>query len=124
MPRGGRKMKGGDPTPVDLTKYNITEETTEDGQTKICVSVPKPEPPAVNEIQEGNNETNPSAPAVNEIQEGNDETTPTVEKDSKDPKGGKRRRGGKTAKKGGKSAKKGGKTGGTRKRGGRKGGKK
>ena len=97
MPRVGRKMKGGETNEVTIgtQKYNISSEEV-DGQTKICVSVPKPE------VEEGNEDENQADPS----------------------EGGKRRRGGKTAKKGGKSAKKGGKTGGTRKRGGRKGGKK
>ena len=116
MPRRGLKMKGGETNEVTIgtQKYNISSEEV-DGQTKICVSVPKPKAAAEesDKVETPSGETPPGETLPGE-------TLPAVI----DSDGGKRRRGGKTAKKGGKSAKKGGKTGGTRKRGGRKGGKK
>ena len=122
MPRGGRKMKGGaegNPVTINGQSYTISSEDKE-GKTVICVSVDKPK--ATEEPAEGEEETDAVVVVKPTDAEGERETDAEVVV-NKSP-GGKRRRGGKTAKKGGKSAKKGGKTGGTRKRGGRKGGKK
>tara|TARA_B110000967_G_C18865441_1_gene552447 strand:+ start:765 stop:1103 length:339 start_codon:yes stop_codon:yes gene_type:complete len=112
MPRVGRKMKGGENSTftIGTQEYKISSEEI-NGETKVCVSVPKPEPAP----------DAADAEAANEEAE-NEEAENKVAVDQID--GGKRRRRRNTAKKGGKSAKKGGKLRGTRKRRGRKGGKK
>lgn len=147
MPRGGRKMKGGAAPTVNIggQDYEISTKD-ENGRTEVCVSVLKPEAEAPAETPaDGQDEVDVFAnlkqcdldnadcnaadleawnKAVEEASENLKKQVFPERTVSTVPKGGKRRRGGKTAKKGGKSAKKGGKTGGTRKRGGRKGGKK
>lgn len=105
MPRVGRKMKGGEDSTftIGTQEYKISSEEI-NGETKVCVSVPKPEPAP--DAADADAENADEKVAVDQID------------------GGKRRRRRNTAKKGGKSAKKGGKLRGTRKRRGRKGGKK
>jgi hypothetical protein len=119
MPRGGRKMKGGaegNPVTINGQSYTISSEDKED-KTVICVSVDKPK--AEDQSGEVNNQSVELSKKAAEL-EGEGE----LEGENQPAEGGKRRRRRNTAKKGGKSAKKGGKLGGTRKRRGRKGGKK
>lgn len=150
MPRGGRKMKGGADGKVNIggQEYEISTKD-ENGRTEVCVSVPKPKAEAAQEApaEQAAEQENPFVNLKECDKEGAecepgeiDAWNKAVEDTSDELKkkffpertvstvtteeGGKRRRGSKTAKKGRKSAKKGGKTGGTRKRGGRKGGKK